>query len=346
MKPDLNVLIDFAINYFKQRGIEAEATSANVCGDLPAYSLKVEQLQIPGITNYKPVRMLAQPYDINLYKYKEIEYIRITYVYEKADIWVDVVPKGQILQSYIYKKNLDRTDDFLVKEPVLDGDLMQEIKNLIEPLFDAKKAKKFRDYDCFVKRGILLFGPPGNGKSMLAGFISDFPYFTVAHQYFTGQFIDESFEEDLSYCSLAIFDDIDMNLLDRKSGTKTSEFLSILDKSTNTKNQVRIFTTNEEIDGIDKAFLRPGRIDRIYKIELPSAEMRKRYINRWHDDIKSNLNIDKIINQSEDWSFAKLNDLKTSMVNRFLLEGVWDSNKAYLDVTVNEKPKKRTKTGF
>jgi len=115
------------------------------------------------------------------------------------------------------------------------------------------------------------------------------------------------------------------------------------------KHSVRIFTTNEEIKCIDDAFLRPGRIDRIFDVGPPSREMRGELIRtRWSEEILANVAVDKMVDRTEDWSFAQLEALKGALVINCLLTDLgWDLDAAINEVNSRDIPsQQKTKAGF
>jgi SpoVK/Ycf46/Vps4 family AAA+-type ATPase len=122
---------------------------------------------------------------------------------------------------------------------------------------------------------------------------------------------------------LVIFDDINIDYLTRNGNTKMAcNLLSKLDgvKQSNGVS-VRIFTTNENIEDIDPAFLRPGRIDEIICFEPPDDEYRGKVYNSWEDIFKT-VTEDVFIYNTQDFSYAELDSIKSHMASRYL-----DNNK-------------------
>ena len=100
---------------------------------------------------------------------------------------------------------------------------------------------------------------------------------------------------------------------------------------------MRIFTTNETIDKMDPAFIRPGRIDRCFNIGRPTPEQRRKLIiERWDKEILEYLmqsnNLDHLINITKDFSFAELEAIKTILVtNKLMKTKKWDLKDAIED---------------
>ena len=153
--------------------------------------------------------------------------------------------------------------------------------------------------------GILLYGPPGTGKStLIRALITE--YCNKYKNYRTPTYLSYiheicRFSNDQSNVNggsepkprLVILEDIDVALLqkrqsieveecvdddninppyyNRNSTTTLSEVLNKIDGVNNTENVIYIFTTNH-IENLDPALLRPGRIDKIIKIDTPDRD--------------------------------------------------------------------------
>ena len=136
---------------------------------------------------------------------------------------------------------------------------------------------------------------------------------------------------------LVFVDDIDYTLFNRKhTNSLASTLLSQLDSSVTTKGlAVRIFTTNEEIkDEIEDAFLRPGRIDRIFTFDPPTRELRWELVETWHQDILSYTRKFKqmLLDRSENFSFAETQDICTNLIiQQEIEEKSFDLGKALHD---------------
>jgi AAA+ superfamily predicted ATPase len=153
--------------------------------------------------------------------------------------------------------------------------------------------------------GILLYGPPGTGKStLIRAIISEYSESVekqVNIQYLRSirdinDIHQEAYELDLSP-KIIIVEDIDASVLKRRTDTEESksekklvddigyempfrrydekislsEILNTMDGVSNLENVIYIFTTNH-IEHLDPALIRPGRIDKLIKVDLPGRD--------------------------------------------------------------------------
>ena len=139
-------------------------------------------------------------------------------------------------------------------------------------------------------RGILLFGPPGTGKTFLMKALAkeiDYPFFYVKSTAVMSKWYGESerrireiFERARKKApAILFFDEIDAIARDRgRAGEHTASLVTALlqelDGFREDKPIIFVAATNRP-DVIDKALLRPGRIDKIIYMRPPNFEERK-----------------------------------------------------------------------
>ncbi len=87
---------------------------------------------------------------------------------------------------------------------------------------------------------------------------------------------------------------------------------------------VFVFTTNCSLDLIDRAFKRPGRIDLIVHFRPPDAGLRRRLIERWHPDILACLDLDEVVQDTDGYSFAEVEELKNLLILHYTDASTWD----------------------
>lgn len=170
------------------------------------------------------------------------------------------------------------------------------IREAIElPLLHPELMKK---YDVKTINGLLMFGPPGNGKTMLMRAVND-EMKGVAMMELSGSEIADAGIERATATIKEIFnrakentpavifiDEIDGVLPKREGASEiavqiTSEMLSEIDGIKSATNIVVIGATNRP-DMLDPAILRPGRFDKLVYVRPPTsanrAEMFRRYL--------------------------------------------------------------------
>ncbi len=101
-------------------------------------------------------------------------------------------------------------------------------------------------------------------------------------------------------------------------------FLGAMDGIEAKEGVVYVFTTNCPIDLIDPAFKRPGRIDLVLEFAAPDAELRRRLVNRWHSEIREAIDLDRVVAETSDRSYAEIEELKNLLILLHLDVGVWD----------------------
>jgi len=200
------------------------------------------------------------------------------------------------------------------RENVLLEDMMKrDIFRAIDEFF-ANEGAFFKKYDIPYRRGILLYGNPGNGKTTLvksiAGSVEAPVMYWQITEYTTSYSIDEVFEMANKMAPvILIVEDIDSMPAESRS-----VFLNALDGAT-TKEGIFLIGTTNYPEKIDPALInRAGRFDRAYEVKQPNTAMRKLYLQ--HKNITQFVEdetLDSIAEQTKGLSIAQLNELYMSM---------------------------------
>ncbi len=167
----------------------------------------------------------------------------------------------------------------------------QDLEEVVEFL---KFPKKFEGVGAKIPKGVLLVGPPGTGKTMLARAVAgeaNAPFFSISGSEFVEMFVGvgASRVRDLftkakknSPCIIFI-DEIDAVGRRRGSGMggghdereqTLNQILVEMDGFEQGQNVIVLAATNR-VDVLDPALLRPGRFDRKVNIDLPDRKDRQ-----------------------------------------------------------------------
>jgi len=224
-----------------------------------------------------------------------------------------------------------------IDKPVLPGNMLEEIeKNTVRFL---QSAKQFKSYNTVARRGIVLSGSPGNGKTMVCRYIRKLcDKFNIEYNIVSASDIESSYSKGhlssvMNQEGVTFFDDIDISIFSRKNGGNTKmacAMLAAMDGMDNECNSIRIFTTNEMLQDMDDAFKRPGRIDKLFEFENPDEKMRKKLLDTWPEEIISSMDVCQAAKQTDGLSFAELNGIKSIMVTEHIIENnEFDFGKAH-----------------
>lgn len=186
---------------------------------------------------------------------------------------------------------------------------------VINILRDKEKAERYR---LSIPNGMLLYGPPGCGKTFLAEKFAEetgFSYTMVrssdlASSYIHGsqQMIGSLFAEARKKAPTVLcFDEFDALVPNRKGlnnagqSGEVNEFLSQLNNCG--KQNVFVIATSNRPEMIDPAVLRTGRIDRLVYVPVPDLEARKGLfeINLKGRPCAGDIDLEELARRSEDF---------------------------------------------
>jgi proteasome-associated ATPase len=223
--------------------------------------------------------------------------------------------------GYVYERIPKSEVEELVLEEVPDisyeeiGGLMRQIEQIRDAIeLPYLHADLFREHKLRPPKGVLLYGPPGCGKTLIAKAVANSLAKQVAEK--TGQsgksfflnikgpellnkYVGETerhirlvFQRAREKASegtpvIVFFDEMDSIFRTRGSGVSSDventivpQLLSEIDGVEGLENVIVIGASNRE-DMIDPAILRPGRLDVKIKIERPDAEAAKDIFSKY-----------------------------------------------------------------
>ena len=207
---------------------------------------------------------------------------------------------------------------------VLDNDTKREIKaNTVEFL---RRGDEWCRYGIPLKRGILLAGEPGTGKTVICkALMAEADGITCittnGYALDDDDYITELYElaEDLRPCIIFI-EDIDLIGQNRMEfgymrGPALLSLLSAMDGVEEQRDVVTIATTNC-LETLDKALSqRPARFDRVIKLCRPSTEQRMEFVRRLCEKIPLDNAIQEYIAaKTENCTPAQIQEIVFSLV--------------------------------
>ena len=227
-------------------------------------------------------------------------------------VWSDGA-RGPVLKllQITYKEKIIPIPDTIFKEIIDD----------INVFWNKGEQYKLNGYP--YKRGILLYGPVGCGKSTIISTLSK--HLIKEHK---GSVIYVSDLENLGYMIqitermreydstkiLIIIEDIDSFTEQSKSNLST--LLNFLDGGNKTENCVIMATTNNPDKLSENIACRPSRFARKFLIDLPNEEVREYYIKSFIPDQilkKFKLKISGIVDQTRGFTIDHLKELSIAL---------------------------------
>jgi cell division protease FtsH len=230
--------------------------------------------------------------------------------------------------------------------PVLPKEQLEQLwKNTIGYL-ESKNLERIKGYGGRAKRGVLLTGSPGNGKTMACRWIWEacrqrrWEYRLVTPDNYRSARTNDSIEDlfGVERRGIIFFDDMDLALRDREKVAETEDqavFLSAMDGIQVNEGVVFVFTTNCALDLIDRAFKRPGRLDLVMNFKAPDAALRRKLVGRWHEDICGHIDLEQAVASTDGYSFAEIEELKNLLVMHFMESNAWNWGWALKQFDIN-----------
>ena len=216
-------------------------------------------------------------------------------------------------------------------------------ENLSEIVEYLHNPARYKEIGASMPKGILLVGPPGTGKTMLAKAVAgeaNVPFFSMSGSEFVEMFVGmgaskvrDLFQQAKEKAPCIVFiDEIDA------IGKKRDGQIGGNDEREQTLNQlltemdgfedntgVIILAATNRPESLDPALLRPGRFDRRVPVELPDLKGREHILKVHAKKIKVGDNVDynKVARMASGASGAEL----ANIVNEAALRAVRDNRK-------------------
>lgn len=211
----------------------------------------------------------------------------------------------------------------------------EEAKKDIQEVLDiTKNKKKYEDMNIKPIKGILLYGQPGNGKTMFAKAIAkecNAEFFSISGSEMIELYVGmgakrvrDIFKEARKAKRSVIFiDEIDAIGQKRSGGTDggdreynqtINQLLTLMDGFDSHKYEILVVAATNQLEILDNALLRPGRFDRQIHIGKPSFIGRKEILKVYFDKHKETIELtnddyEKIAGLTIDFSGADISNL-------------------------------------
>lgn len=235
---------------------------------------------------------------------------------------------------------------FEIKSPIKFQNLagVDEAKaELVEVVEFMKNPKLFKSKNIHMPRGLLLVGPPGVGKTLLARAVAGeagVPFFYKSAATFVELYVGvgakrvgELFAAAKKKAPSIIFID-EIDAIGKRGATGSSaerestlnQLLVEMDGFEGSSGVIVIAATNR-IESLDEALLRPGRFDRRVFVDLPDAKGREEILKIYLKNKQASCSISQIAKHTAGFSGAAL----ASLVNEAAINALRDGSDAVRD---------------
>lgn len=243
--------------------------------------------------------------------------------------------------------------DIKFKDVAGIDDVKEELEEIIDFL---KNPKKYKNFDIRLPKGVLLVGPPGVGKTLIAKAVAgeaNVPFFYQSGATFVNIYVGMGAKRVSALFQMAkknapsiIFID-EIDAIGKSRGGRQSDereatlnqLLTEMDGFEDSSGVIVIAATNK-IDVLDDALLRAGRFDRRIFLSLPSIDERIKTLELYLSKKSHSVDVRELAKMSIGFNFASL----STWVNEAALYAIKE-NKRYIETSDFEAVKDKVITG-
>ena len=225
-------------------------------------------------------------------------------------------------------------------------------ENLAEIVDYLASPEKYREIGASMPKGVLLVGPPGTGKTMLAKAVAgeaNVPFFSMSGSEFVEMFVGmgaskvrDLFKQAKEKAPCIVFID-EIDAIGKKRGGQyggndereqtLNQLLTEMDGFEGNNGVIILAATNQP-DSLDPALTRPGRFDRRVPVELPDLKGREAILRVHAKKVKlaDSVDFEKIARMASGASGAEL----ANIINEAALRAVRDGRKFVTQADLEE----------